>query len=453
MQLLCVFNVINLFLVVKGFTHNAMNTWYPIAVTSELPSDAPQRIKVLGADLVIWKDANEDRFYCQENICSHRLAPLSEGRVDPLTNCIECPYHGWQFDNKGCNTLIPQAKEKKVGNTNTNTNINNYETKQVGNFLYAKLNVFDGNKEEIADITFDEPDKILNGLIPKIESVAMRELPYSFYYLLENFMDPAHIPFAHHGLQGKRDDACEIPMQMLENSNEKIEISFQDFVGGKARDGVVSFIPPCTYHYRTKKEDGTDLINLIILCVPVSPGRSRAFVALLPGKKKKFPHWLSHAFSNKFLDTDIWVHDQERFHEGYRNDFSNEKKKTPYKLMTSSDFGCISWQKWFDKHLKDLPAFGLNQYYDLKELTFNEKYGRDHHIKQCTSCSGALKNLNIIKQKILPLTIGILFILIKSKLPRIFLLSGGFLLNNFLSKTKKFITGPIEGDKTSAAQM
>ena len=36
-------------------------------------------------------------------------------------------------------------------------------------------------------------------------------------------MDPAHIPFAHHGLQGKRDDACEIPMQMLENSNEKID--------------------------------------------------------------------------------------------------------------------------------------------------------------------------------------------------------------------------------------
>ena len=26
-----------------------------------------------------------------------------------------------------------------------------------------------------------------------------RELPYSVDFLLENFMDPAHIPFAHHG--------------------------------------------------------------------------------------------------------------------------------------------------------------------------------------------------------------------------------------------------------------
>ena len=30
-----------------------------------------------------------------------------------------------------------------------------------------------------------------------------RDLPYSFDFLLENFMDPAHIPFAHHSLQGK----------------------------------------------------------------------------------------------------------------------------------------------------------------------------------------------------------------------------------------------------------
>jgi phenylpropionate dioxygenase-like ring-hydroxylating dioxygenase large terminal subunit len=28
-----------------------------------------------------------------------------------------------------------------------------------------------------------------------------RELPYSFDFLVENFMDPGHIPFAHHGLQ------------------------------------------------------------------------------------------------------------------------------------------------------------------------------------------------------------------------------------------------------------
>lgn len=43
----------------------------------------------------------------------------------------------------------------------------------------------------------------------KIDSGATyysRDLPYSLDFLLENFMDPAHIPFAHHSLQG--DDFC-----------------------------------------------------------------------------------------------------------------------------------------------------------------------------------------------------------------------------------------------------
>ena len=29
------------------------------------------------------------------------LAPLSQGRVDGATGCLECPYHGWQFAADG----------------------------------------------------------------------------------------------------------------------------------------------------------------------------------------------------------------------------------------------------------------------------------------------------------------------------------------------------------------
>ena len=42
--------------------------------------------------------------------CPHRLAPLSEGRVDEAGQ-IECPYHGWTFESSGsaeC-TKVPQA--------------------------------------------------------------------------------------------------------------------------------------------------------------------------------------------------------------------------------------------------------------------------------------------------------------------------------------------------------
>ncbi len=46
--------------------------------------------------------------------CPHRLAPLSQGRVDPQSGCIECPYHGWAFDKDGSLKSIPQLDEGRT---------------------------------------------------------------------------------------------------------------------------------------------------------------------------------------------------------------------------------------------------------------------------------------------------------------------------------------------------
>ena len=45
------------------------------------------------------------------------------------------------------------------------------------------------------------------------------ELPYSINTLLENFFDPAHIPFAHHKLQSSRELASDVNVTLL-NTND-----------------------------------------------------------------------------------------------------------------------------------------------------------------------------------------------------------------------------------------
>jgi phenylpropionate dioxygenase-like ring-hydroxylating dioxygenase large terminal subunit len=64
----------------------------------------------------------------------------------------------------------------------------------------------------------------------------VRDLPYSFDFLVENFMDPAHIPFAHNSLQSLRSDGGEIPMEVLVSNFTHLEISFKDQVRGKKRE-------------------------------------------------------------------------------------------------------------------------------------------------------------------------------------------------------------------------
>jgi phenylpropionate dioxygenase-like ring-hydroxylating dioxygenase large terminal subunit len=81
--------------------------WLPIAVTSTIDESYPMEIEVAGEKYVIWRNKQpaaqntEQGWSVMRNICPHRLAPLSEGRIDGQTGCLECPYHGWQFNSTG----------------------------------------------------------------------------------------------------------------------------------------------------------------------------------------------------------------------------------------------------------------------------------------------------------------------------------------------------------------
>lgn len=55
----------------------------------------------------------------------------------------------------------------------------------------------------------------------------------------------------------------------------KVGISFSDTIRAKPREGIVEFIAPCYFQLRDEK----DKISLVILCVPVGPGKSRVFIA------------------------------------------------------------------------------------------------------------------------------------------------------------------------------
>jgi phenylpropionate dioxygenase-like ring-hydroxylating dioxygenase large terminal subunit len=73
--------------------------WQPIALSEELPSGAaPHRVKVLGEDLVLFRD-DKGRVGLLGIHCSHRGTDLSYGRVE--NGGLRCLYHGWLYDIQG----------------------------------------------------------------------------------------------------------------------------------------------------------------------------------------------------------------------------------------------------------------------------------------------------------------------------------------------------------------
>ena len=77
-----------------------IGAWVPVHAVSSLQGLGPQQITIMGMEMVVWEGLN-GTWSVMTDACPHRLAPLSQGRVDPETGCIECPYHGWQFDTEG----------------------------------------------------------------------------------------------------------------------------------------------------------------------------------------------------------------------------------------------------------------------------------------------------------------------------------------------------------------
>src|SRR5579862_8124639 len=74
--------------------------WQPAALSEELPvGGAPVPVRLLGEDLVMFRDPSTQQPGLLGIHCSHRGADLSYGRLED--GGIRCIYHGWLYDIQG----------------------------------------------------------------------------------------------------------------------------------------------------------------------------------------------------------------------------------------------------------------------------------------------------------------------------------------------------------------
>lgn len=172
-----------------------------------------------------------------------------------------------------------------------------------------------------------------------------------------------------------------------------VEVFFEDESRGKIRDGIVSWQRPSVYHYRTKRENGTYATDLNIYIVPVKAGRSRVMFTsrFMPW----LPTWLTHAASNRFLNTDIWLHDSEIAAR------SRSTKSLNYIYGSQSDLGVRAYRQWWMKQgFSAAPpnTFGPSSPEDLKPMTRQQQIDPwEYHTKHCSSCRRSLKTMKRVQ--------------------------------------------------------
>jgi phenylpropionate dioxygenase-like ring-hydroxylating dioxygenase large terminal subunit len=380
---------------------NFFQQWYPLSPIEDLEKNRPIPVTVLGIHLVIWKPKLSNTFQVFLDQCPHRLAPLSEGRIDDKTGNLMCSYHGWQFDSKGICTHIPQAeKPEMVLKNQDNLCVTSFPVREEQDLLWVWL---DANSADIAAITNLPLSPQVDASKGFVWSSFVRDLEYDWQTLVENVADPSHVPFAHHGVQGNRDRAKPILMQVKDSQADIIEV---ETVGAFATK--ITFEPPSRLEYAIQFGGEDKRMGLVTYCIPISPGKSR-IVAQFPRNfakrvHKLTPRWWDHINNrNLVIDGDmILLRQQEQLLQQRQN---SESWKTAYKLPTGADRLVIEYRNWFDRYCAGkLPweKVGLNG--EIPQTTQSRQQTLDRytqHTQHCSSCRGALKNIQNLQKFLL----------------------------------------------------
>ncbi|CAL4936568.1 unnamed protein product [Urochloa decumbens] len=344
-----------------------LDHWYAFAPVCDLDPGAPHGKTVLGLAVVAWYDRGAGEWRVFDDACPHRLAPLSEGRIDGKGR-LQCVYHGW-----------------------------------LNNILWF----YPRTEPEYKDVL----QRKRPPYVPEIDDpgfvtvYGIRDLPYGYDILLENLLDPAHVPYAHKGVMhgiGQKEDPGRVdydkegggPITMkIEEANIEGFVSPQDL-------DYFQFVAPITLvgSLFLQPDEGKKTV-LVFFCVPVAPGRSRVIWAF-PNPRNvgvwHVPRWLYHVGQNLILDSDIFLlHVEERKFAAAGLD---NWQKACY-VPTSSDDMVIAFRNWFRKFCNNRVGWATPQVDHLPPTPTKDQLMERYwsHVVQCTSCSAALKAMKALE--------------------------------------------------------
>ena len=109
--------------------------WLPALLSAELEADgAPKRVRLLGENLVAFRDSNGRVGLLDEN-CPHRGASLVLARNEQCG--LRCLYHGWKFDVDG--RVLETPPEPDEHNFKDRVRAPGYPVREAGGLLWAYL--------------------------------------------------------------------------------------------------------------------------------------------------------------------------------------------------------------------------------------------------------------------------------------------------------------------------
>jgi 5,5'-dehydrodivanillate O-demethylase len=160
--------------------------WHPIAARNELNDCYTLPVRLLGEDLVLYKDRSGTLGLVAAQ-CPHRKMGMVY--AVPEDHGIRCAYHGWMFDETGACLEMPyEEAEDPTGAFREKVRIASYPVEVMGGLVWGYLGPLPAPLLPRWDYL------VMDNLV---RDLAYSELPCNWLQCQENSLDPVHVEWLH----------------------------------------------------------------------------------------------------------------------------------------------------------------------------------------------------------------------------------------------------------------
>lgn len=277
-----------------------IDDWHVVARAQDVVEGRPVAVRLLDEDVVLWRVG--DRVHAWRDLCVHRGARLSLGRVDG--DRLACAYHGWTYDEDGHCVRFPAHPEQRPPPT---ARAKVYRAVERYGWVWVSLG---------------EPGHDV-WPFPEWDDASFRKVHCGPYMVrtggprvIENFLDVTHFPFVHEGLLGDpahpeiSDYAAVVDTDGVTAENISV---WQPDPDGTGRGATVTYtyrVPRPLTAWFTKTSDGPRF-SMLFTVTPVSEWTSIAWMYVAMDYGDLSDHDV-RAFQDEIIRQDIPVVESQR---------------------------------------------------------------------------------------------------------------------------------------------
>ena len=175
---------------------------WALGLSKTLKKNKIKNVKIEGKNYTLYRQS-DNKVAMIDSLCPHRGANLSHGKV--VNDCIQCPYHGWEYNCDGKLVDVPSTPSSTVPNK---ADINGYNVVESGGFIWLVNSMNEILPTEYCDELFDNKwtkvygSKVLEGNIVD---------------WIMNGVDISHINYVHDFANENNGAVDNVKIQVQEN--------------------------------------------------------------------------------------------------------------------------------------------------------------------------------------------------------------------------------------------